>query len=203
MGASQFHTFVIIRNGAGQITTLPVKPSQRVRQTTNDPYTFPLLRLSHPLVEDAECLGIAPKTPACRAQDRETGKFKAPILESTGKGDTLLKQVERVLKMPLPVGLHPQGTEEGSDGIGVSLPLANLERHAMVPIRFVQVPPHLMHASQGIETHRKDFLIPRLLGELYRLLRTSFLQETVLVSRFQVVHIRQMKETFTLLTLMP
>jgi hypothetical protein len=72
-----------------------------------------------------------------------------------------------------------------------------------MPIRFVQIATRLMHASQGVETHCKDFLIPRLTGELDCLQSTSFLQETVLVRRFLVVSTRQMKETFTLVPLMP
>jgi hypothetical protein len=41
------------------------------------------------------------------------------------------------------------------------------------------------------------------MGELYRLLSTLFLQESVLVIHSLVVDISQAKETFTLLTLIP
>jgi hypothetical protein len=70
-------------------------------------------------------------------------------------------------------------------------------------IRFLQVATSLMHTSKGIETQRKDFLIPRLTGKLYGLLSTSFFQETVLVSRLLVMGTRQVEEAFPLLTLLP
>ena len=87
--------------------------------------------------------------------------------------------------------------------IGVALPLADLERCTQVPIRCLQVPPHLLYLPKAGKTPRQDFLVAGLVGEVHRLLRTSFLQEQVLFRILHVMSTRKITETFPLLGLIP
>jgi hypothetical protein len=154
-------------------------------------------------VEKEECLGIVPTTPACQAKETETGKFKAPILESTGKGDTLLSMVASVLKMPLPVGLRTEETERRNAHISVAFPLADPKRFIKVLIRCLQVPTRLLYVPKAGKTPRQDVLVAGLVGEVHRLLRILFLQEQVLIRHFHVMSIRKLIETPPFLSRMP
>jgi hypothetical protein len=195
-GTPQLHALVIEFNRPRDRAELAAKPPEGVGEMTDNKRVPPLLRLGHAFVRHGKCLGVLSSTPAGLAQEGQRAQLGEPIVDGPGEGHALLTEVRRDLKLPLLVSHHAAKHQRMRQGVLVPLPPADPQGLGEFPVRFREVPPHMIHGSEADKAAGQSFLIPGLPGQPKRLLGMLFDEGGARFREGQPMHIRQMPQTF-------
>src|SRR2546427_5278564 len=174
IGASEFHTLLIIRDSMGDIAALPVKPPTGIDETTDDALALALYRLCHPFLEHGAYLGVVPGAPAGEAEVGKVAQLTSAIVDGSRYRHPLLRQLHDAGKMPLPVRTGYQTSARLGEILLEALLAADPHCLLEVLLCVQEVATIVLHEPKTSEAPHTDIGLPGLVEEVHRLLGILF-----------------------------